>query len=281
MTIPCLTCRAELDDSYKSCPRCGNEISDFAHEYSIKPVNGTYELLGRIRGGGMGEVFRARHVIFETDFIIKVMKPEIRDNAGLQKRFIREAVLSRRVRQENVAAVADAGRLPGGVLFMVADFIERKNVADVIRAAGRLEPLRCLHISRQVLKGLEAIHAARLVHRDISPDNIMLSQSEDGTERATIIDFGIAKLVGGDYSMRASDVLRFDLPPVDADHDQDEEVADHTLALRTGECARRSRPGGRARCQAPNKRPPVPWNTRADLGPTGLDPATSGVTGRG
>jgi predicted amidophosphoribosyltransferase len=49
MTIPCLTCRAELDDSYKSCPKCGCESSEFAREYSIKPVNSTYELLGRIR----------------------------------------------------------------------------------------------------------------------------------------------------------------------------------------------------------------------------------------
>src|SRR5436190_4405794 len=108
MTFSCLTCHAELDDSYKSCPRCGNQISDFVREYSGKPVNGTYELLGRIRGGGMGEVFRARHLIFGTDFIIKVMKPTLRDNASLQKRFIREALLSRKVRQANVATVADA-----------------------------------------------------------------------------------------------------------------------------------------------------------------------------
>jgi len=207
MTIPCLTCRAELDDSFKSCPMCGNEVSDFGREYSLKPVNGTYEILGRIRGGGMGEVFRARHLIFGTDFIIKVMKPALRDNEGLQKRFIREALLSRKVRHENVATIADAGRLPDGTLFIIAEFIKGTTFAHVIHAAGRLQQTKSLRISRQILSGLEAIHAAHLIHRDISPDNIMISPGEGGAERATIIDFGIAKQADGEYTMTESNLF--------------------------------------------------------------------------
>jgi TPR repeat protein len=67
--------------------------------------------------------------------------------------------------------------------------------------------MRCLNISRQVLSGLNAIHAAHLIHRDISPDNIMISPGKGGAERATIIDFGIAKEVGGDYTMTESNLF--------------------------------------------------------------------------
>ncbi len=150
--------------------------------------------------GGMGEVFRARHLIFGTDFVIKVMKPDLRTNAALQTRFIREALFARKVRHANVASVADAARLPDGTLFIVANFIEGASLASVIRAAGRLSPPRCLNIARQVLSGLEAIHEAGLIHRDLSPDNIMIS----GADHATIIDFGIAKEIDNDVSLTDS-----------------------------------------------------------------------------
>src|SRR5882762_7328239 len=124
MTSPCLTCHLPIEDSYKSCPTCGAEISDFAREYSVRPVNGTYKLLSRLGVGGMGEVFRARHLIFGTEFVIKVMKPALHENVALQTRFVREALFARKVKHANVASVADAARLPDGSLFIVAEFIE-------------------------------------------------------------------------------------------------------------------------------------------------------------
>ena len=148
----------------------------------------------------MGEVFRARHLIFGTDFVIKVMKPSLRENAALQKRFIREALFARKVRHPNVASVKDAARLPDDSLFIVADFVAGANLASVIRAAGRLPQSRCRNIAGQMLNGLEAIHGAGLIHRDLSPDNIMISDHD----HVTIIDFGIAKQIDGDISLTES-----------------------------------------------------------------------------
>jgi type II secretory pathway pseudopilin PulG len=148
----------------------------------------------------MGEVFRARHLIFGTDFVIKVMKPALRESGELQKRFIREALFARKVRHANVASVVDAARLPDDSLFIVAEFIEGSNLASVVRAAGCLPLSRCLNISRQILSGFEAIHGAGLVHRDLSPDNVMIS----GHDHVTIIDFGIAKQMDSEVSLTNS-----------------------------------------------------------------------------
>lgn len=169
------------------------EITDFVREYSARPVNGTYELLGRIGGGGMGTVFRVRHLIFGAQYVLKVMKPELGDSEQSQRRFLREALLSRKVQHPRVAAVVDAARLPDGSLYIISELIEGVPLADAIARAGRLPAERCLGLASQILDGLEAIHGAGLVHRDISPDNIMVSPDPAGGERATIIDLGIAR----------------------------------------------------------------------------------------
>jgi serine/threonine protein kinase len=197
MTLSCITCRAELQDTYRSCPACGDQISDFLRAYRNALIEGKYHLVSRLGKGGMGEVYRARHVHFDADRVIKVMNAELLGREDMRVRFQKEAQVAQRVHSANVARVYDVSRLPDGSMFMVWEFIDGIDLRRLLRK-GALPTARVLRIAQQVLAGLSAIHEAGLVHRDISPDNIML-RSE--SEQAVIIDFGVAKDLTGDSTV--------------------------------------------------------------------------------
>ena len=145
----------------------------------------------------MGEVYRARHLHLDEIRIIKVTKPEAAGDAGAARRFQEEARLATLVRHPNVAALYDFSRQPDGSYYMVWEFIDGVTLQEWLRRNGPMEPALALDVARQVLDGLSEIHAQGIVHRDLSPDNIMLKA--DGSRlRAKIIDLGIAKRVASE-----------------------------------------------------------------------------------
>jgi predicted RNA-binding Zn-ribbon protein involved in translation (DUF1610 family) len=166
----CLTCGKEIKDEYQSCPDCGQVITPFLREYRNSLLAGNYRPRNRLGRGGMGEVYRATHVHLGSDVVIKVIRPGLDDERGVIDRFVREAVLARKIRHPNVALLYEFSALPDGSYFMVWEFIEGENLRQVIHESGALAPERCAHLSIDALQGLEAIHRAGVVHRDISPD---------------------------------------------------------------------------------------------------------------
>ncbi len=160
-------------------------------------VDGKYEILGKVAEGGMGEVYRARHLHLDDVRIIKVMKTLGGDDATSQRRFSEEARLATQVRHPNVAALYDFSKLPSGSYYMVWEFIDGETLLHRLRRVGRLSPEEAIDIGIQVLSGLGEIHRTRVVHRDVSPDNIMIVV-RDGRRVAKIIDLGIAKRIAQD-----------------------------------------------------------------------------------
>jgi serine/threonine protein kinase len=91
MATPCFHCQAPLEAHYKACPSCGEPISDFLREHLTRPIDGKYEILSRLGVGGMGEVFKVRHIHLNAIRVIKLMRPQVAQTKGAHERFVREA----------------------------------------------------------------------------------------------------------------------------------------------------------------------------------------------
>ena len=154
-------------------------------------LDGRYEIVQRLGAGGMGEVYKATHILLGATRVIKVVHPNISTNADARERFLREARAATKVQHPNVATVHDFAALPDGSHYMVWEFIDGENLAQRLKARGPLPPRNAVRIAIQAARGLDAIHRAGIVHRDISPENLMIAHADDAVK---IIDLGVAKI---------------------------------------------------------------------------------------
>jgi serine/threonine-protein kinase len=194
----CIRCHTEISRDFRACPHCGEPVTDFLRRYSEEPVDGKYRLIERLGAGGMGDVYKVEHTFLGSLRVIKVIRPQISSSLDAHERFLREARLATRVQHPNVATLHDFSALPDGSHYMVWEYIEGENIAQLLRRRGSLPPRVAVRLAIEALHGLEAIHRAGIVHRDISPENIMVTRESDGRERVRIIDLGVAKIEGGD-----------------------------------------------------------------------------------
>jgi tRNA A-37 threonylcarbamoyl transferase component Bud32/tetratricopeptide (TPR) repeat protein len=151
-----------------------------------------FEILERIGAGGMSTVYRARHLQLQKDVAVKVLKPSLMVDAGAAKRFRREAMAVQSLNHPNIIKVYSFGALASGALFMVMEFLQGRNLADVIREEGRLSRERALPIFCQILDALDHAHSNGIIHRDLKPSNVVLSGADQSVK---VIDFGIASIL--------------------------------------------------------------------------------------
>ncbi|MFY9550641.1 MAG: serine/threonine-protein kinase, partial [Thermoanaerobaculia bacterium] len=143
----------------------------------------------------MGEVYRARHIHLNDIRVIKVTKPDAPGASLDARRFQEEARMATLVRHPNVAALYDFSQQPDGSYYMAWEFIDGVTLQQWLGRRGTLSLPQTLDVAQQVLAGLREIHNQGIVHRDISPDNIMLRELPGRRLHAKIIDLGIAKRV--------------------------------------------------------------------------------------
>jgi eukaryotic-like serine/threonine-protein kinase len=198
MAFYCIHCRSEIDPAYKACPFCGEAITDFLRRYLETPIDGKYKILARLGVGGMGEVYKVLHVHLNAIRVIKLMRPAIAADRGAHDRFLREARLATKISHPNVASLFDFSTLDDGAWYMVWEYIEGTNLHDLIEERGPLSPRYAARLGVQALTGIEAIHRSGIVHRDVSPENLMITRDTGGDERVKIIDLGIAKQWGAE-----------------------------------------------------------------------------------
>src|SRR5207249_8644224 len=148
--------------------------------------------------GGMGQVYLAEHVKMGRKSAIKVMNPAMVHDPDAVARFNREAANASRITHPNVCAVYDFGETTDGMIYLAMEFIEGEPLTDILERDGALEPGRAVQIFQQVADALQAAHDLGIVHRDLKPDTIMISRGKGGREAVKVVDFGIAKAVGGD-----------------------------------------------------------------------------------
>jgi eukaryotic-like serine/threonine-protein kinase len=156
-------------------------------------------LLGR---GGMATVELAQDLELERPVALKRLAENLAANDEFKQRFLREARLAARLSHPNIVAVYDAGE-ESGRPFIVMEYVEGETVSDLVRRRGRLAPAEAVTLALQACSGLETAHEAGLVHRDIKPQNLLLTPG--GTLK--IADFGIARSLDGTQLTEAGTVL--------------------------------------------------------------------------
>jgi serine/threonine protein kinase len=198
MAFFCIHCKSEIDPKFKACPYCGEAITDFLRRHLETPIDGKYQILSRLGIGGMGEVYKVLHVHLNSIRVIKLMRANIATDPGAHERFLREARLATKIHHPNVATLFDFSTLADGSFYMVWEYIEGINLHELISQRGPLSPSYAARIASQALMGLDSIHRAGIVHRDVSPENLMITRDDEGDERVKIIDLGIAKSSGSE-----------------------------------------------------------------------------------
>ena len=190
----CTACQKTYPTDQDVCPTDHTQLQ-VAHE--LQPgmiLRNKYQILDLIGIGGMGLVYRGRHLTFNEPCAIKIVNREIAGDANFLQRFQTEAVVTRKLRHPNAVRVDDFDYTEDGRPFIVMELLEGKNIGEIIRTEGALPVPRAIRIARQVALAIAMAHKLGIVHRDLKPGNIILTTDEHGQEVAKVLDFGIAKL---------------------------------------------------------------------------------------
>ena len=194
----CERCGAVYAPPMENCPGCGSPLPERAAPMGPGTIlDGKYQIVKLLGSGGMGDVFKVRHIQLNTVRTIKVLRSTLLTDDWYRKRFLREARLATQVHHSNVAIVHDFATLPNGSYYMVSEFIDGLTVRQWLKRYGPLPVGLAVDVALQVLSGLTHCHRRKLLHRDVSPDNIMISVDPEDRPVAKIIDLGIAKDVAG------------------------------------------------------------------------------------
>ena len=148
-----------------------------------------YLIESRLSQGGMGVVYKAKHVHLDTAVAVKILlQPQ---DPIAQRRFLEEAKMASQVHHPNTVYIADFGLLADGRSYLVMELLSGPTLARAI-SEGPMEPLRACNIAQQIATGLQAVHDLGIVHRDLKPENIFLVEQTGQKDFVKIVDFGIA-----------------------------------------------------------------------------------------
>jgi tetratricopeptide (TPR) repeat protein len=164
-------------------------------------IAGRYRIVRWLGRGGMGEVYEADQLELNECVAIKTLLPEICADPQMIDRFKQEIQLSRKIAHPNVCKVFDLARHPADgstpdvVFFLSMEFVAGETLRDKLRRERRVSPAAALPIIEQIADALDAVHRAGVIHRDLKPSNVMLTTAPDGSSRAVVMDFGLARMV--------------------------------------------------------------------------------------
>lgn len=154
-----------------------------------------FEVLRRIGEGGMAVVYLGRELETGTERALKVLAPQLADDAGAVERLRREAELAMQLDHPNVCPILHVGETAEGFLFLVMPFLEGQSLAQALDARGSFDRAEGLPLLVDIARGLAHAHRVHILHRDLKPENIMLVPASDCSHgrRAVVMDFGLAK----------------------------------------------------------------------------------------
>ena len=158
-------------------------------------IDGKYRVVKYLGEGGMGAVAKAEHLLRGVPVALKFMAPHVLGMEGGVERFLNEARLASQVKNDAIVEVVDVGKLPTGAPYLVMEYLEGEDLADVLDANDRkgLEVARAVHLALQILRALQAAHAKGIVHRDLKPANCFVIRKDGEADVVKLLDFGISK----------------------------------------------------------------------------------------
>jgi serine/threonine protein kinase len=191
----CTVCKVKYDDSVSFCPVDGEVLEDDPSSIVNTVLDGQYQIESLLGKGGMGAVYSARHILLGDRVAIKIMPPEVRNNAEWLRRFRREGQAARRFRHPNAVTVYDLRTAGDGTIYMVMEYVEGHTLDAELKKRGRFTASEALETLEPIMSVLETAHSMGVVHRDLKPENIMVGKpGGSGPSVVKLLDLGIAKM---------------------------------------------------------------------------------------
>ena len=191
----CTSCKRVVKADTVQCPTDGAATEIVA----TLPQNsrlGAYKIDRMLGEGGMGFVYEATHEVLNRRSAIKMLRPELANQAQIVTRFLNEAKAVNLIDHQHIVNVYDYGDSQDGSVYFVMEFLEGETLDDLMRKRRPMQLPLLLHVFGQIAKALAAAHAKQIVHRDLKPANVYVIAREDNPYFIKLLDFGIAQLRG-------------------------------------------------------------------------------------
>lgn len=200
--LHCPTCGRHYSPDFKICPEDHSPLQADATIFDSPPadplvghtLDGKYRLEERLGVGGMGTVYRARHLLIDRPVAVKVLNRLFVEDEAARTRFRREARAAGRLQHPNAVTVTDFGESQDGYVYLVMELLEGRTLRDVLAKEAPLDVARSVALMLQVSAAVAAAHEAGIIHRDLKPANIFVVQHPEVPAVVKVLDFGIAKL---------------------------------------------------------------------------------------
>lgn len=187
-----------VPDDY--APQALSEVSVVAEDdpYMGAIVGGKYRVERKLGQGGMGIVYLGVNDELGQRVAIKFLSKRFIDDEGIVQRFLNEARSYCRVNHPNAVTLLEYGQHEDGTLYIITEFVDGKNLSDTMQETGPLPTEQIMPIAFQLCEVLAAAHQQGVIHRDLKPDNLMLTPTSRGRYILKVLDFGIAKIIDDD-----------------------------------------------------------------------------------
>src|ERR1043165_5248344 len=172
----CPVCIAKYEDDTSFCALDGEVLENDPTSIVDSVLDGQYHVEALLGKGGMGAVYKARHILLGDKVAIKVLPPQMRNNAEWLRRFRREGQAARRFRHPNAVTVYDLRTTSDGLIYMVMEFVEGHTLDVELKRRGRFTALDAYTVLEPVMSVLNAAPARGVVHRDLKQETIMLGR---------------------------------------------------------------------------------------------------------
>lgn len=200
--LHCPTCGRHYSAAFEICPDDQSPLQADATAGGPSPVDplvghtldDKYYLEARLGIGGMGTVYRARHVLIDRPVAVKVLNQRFVEDEAARTRFRREARAAGRLQHTNAVTVTDFGESHDGYVYLVMELLEGRTLRDVLAKEAPLDSARSVSLMLQISAAVAAAHEAGIIHRDLKPANIFIVQRAEVPALVKVLDFGIAKL---------------------------------------------------------------------------------------
>ncbi|MCC6667333.1 MAG: protein kinase [Polyangiaceae bacterium] len=199
----CPKCYTRYPDETVSCEADGQAlvpdtaIAAMDREMLAGEMVGEYRIEAKLGEGGFGAVYRAVQPLIGKQIAIKILSRKLSGDPEMVSRFVAEARAVNQIRSKNIVDIFGFGSLPDGRQYFVMELMTGVTLEDWVRQRGRIPAEEAVPIFRGIARALDAAHAAGIVHRDLKPENVFLVADDQSPLMPKLLDFGIAKLMGG------------------------------------------------------------------------------------
>lgn len=205
--LHCPTCGRHYSADFEICPDDQSPLQADATVDGPSPadplvghtLDDKYHLEARLGVGGMGTVYRARHLLIDRPVAVKVLNQRFVEDEAARKRFRREARAAGRLQHTNAVTVTDFGESNDGYVYLVMELLEGRTLRDVLAKEAPLDAARSVSLMLQISAAVGAAHEAGIIHRDLKPANIFIVQRAEVPALVKVLDFGIAKLAAESF----------------------------------------------------------------------------------